>query len=115
MEARGLRNAVVGLVSILVISATIVFAWIYWSNPAVFHYDNLGYVQLLRTACSSQREEQLEGVYRAITQRRDSGKMSDEEWSEINDIIEIARGGKWIEADRQAYRLEQGQLSRRRR
>lgn len=114
METRGLRNSLVGLASLLVISTAVVFAWNYWSKPAVIHYDNLKYVQLLRTACSSQREDQIEGVHRAVTQRRDSGQMSGKEWSEINDIIELARGGNWLDADRQAYRLEQGQLGRRR-
>jgi hypothetical protein len=40
--------------------------------------------------------------------------MSDAEWEEFEKIFAIARQGDWQLADRQAYRLEQGQLNRRR-
>jgi len=89
-------------------------AWQAWNRPAVVQYDNLKYIQLLRTACSSQREDQLEGVHRAVSARRNSGQMSDAEWEEFEKIFAIDRQGDWQLADRQAYRLEQGQLNRRR-
>ena len=101
-----------GSLTALLVAGLIV--WQLWSRPAVVHYDNLKYIQLLRTACSSQRSDQLQGVERAVTERRESGKLSDAEWKEFEKIFALARQGDWQTADQQAYRLEQGQLGRRR-
>jgi hypothetical protein len=90
------------------------YAWQFWARPAVVHHDNLKYIQLLRTACSSQRADQLDGVVRAVTLRRESGNLTDSEWKEFEKIFSIARQGDWQTADEQAYRLEQGQLDRSR-
>jgi hypothetical protein len=91
-----------------------IYIWQWWTRPAVVHYDNLKYIQLLRTACSSQRADQLEGVERAVVMRRESGNMTDAEWKEFEKIFQIARRGDWRTADQQAYRLELGQLNRHR-
>ncbi|MBM3966963.1 MAG: hypothetical protein FJ308_18145 [Planctomycetes bacterium] len=114
MESRRLRNGLLGLAFVALIGFAGVLAWQAWNRPAVVQYDNLKYIQLLRTACSSQREDYLEGVRRAVSERRQSGQMSDAEWEEFEKIFAIARQGDWHSADRQAYRLEQGQLNRRR-
>lgn len=114
MESRRLRNGFLGLAFVVIFGVAGILAWQAWNRPAVVQYDNLKYIQLLRTACSSQREDQLEGVRRAVSERRQSGQMSDAEWEEFEKIFAIARQGDWHSADRQAYRLEQGQLNRRR-
>jgi hypothetical protein len=86
----------------------------YWFQPAVVHYDNLKYIQLLRTACSSQRADQLDGVVKAVSKRYEEGGMSDAEYKEFKKIFDLARKGDWRRADQQAYRLELGQLHRSR-
>jgi len=91
-----------------------VAVWWFWPAPAVVAFDNLKYIQLLRTACSSQRVDYLEGVERAILQRREQGMLSDPEWAEFQKILATARTGNWRQADLDALRLEQAQLSRRR-
>jgi hypothetical protein len=114
LESRRLRNILFGVGSLLLLLVGGSFAWQFWTRPAVVHYDNLKYIQLLRTACSSQRPDQLDGVERAVGQRRESGDLSEAEWKEFEKIFALARQGDWRTADRQAYRLEQGQLSRSR-
>jgi hypothetical protein len=114
LESRRLRNGLFALLLLVLLSVVGILVWQAWNRPAVVQYDNLKYIQLLRTACSSQREDQLEGVRRAVSERRQSGQMSDAEWEEFEKIFALARQGDWHSADRQAYRLEQGQLSRRR-
>lgn len=114
MEPRRLRILLLTLGCGIVLIVATVALWQLWTRPAVVQYDNLKYIQLLRTACSSQRTDQLDGVERAVSQRRESGNMTEAEWKEFEKIFSIARQGDWRTADRQAYRLEQGQLSRSR-
>jgi hypothetical protein len=114
LEPRQLRKFLFGAGSLTVLLVAGLLAWQLWAKPAVVDYDNLKYIQLLRTACSSQRSDQLQGVERAVTQRREAGKLSDAEWKEFEKIFVLARQGDWQTADQQAYRLEQGQLGRRR-
>jgi hypothetical protein len=108
-------NRPITILSLVFLTALVgAVLWWMWSIPAVVHYDNLKYVQLLRTACSSQRMDQIEGVERAIQQRKDSGNMTDREWEEFVKILALARSGQWRNADQATLRLEQAQLNRHR-
>jgi hypothetical protein len=102
----------IGITSIILVVGAVVSQ--YWFQPAVVHYDNLKYIQLLRTACSSQRADQLEGVVTAVSKRHEEGGLSNAEYKEFKKIFDLAREGDWRRADQQAYRLELGQLHRSR-
>lgn len=114
MEPRQLRAALASVSGLAIFLVVGFFICQLWARPTVIQHDNLKYIQLLRTACSSQREDQLEGVARAVAQRREVGDMNESEWKEFEKIFAIARQGDWRTADEQAYRLELGQLGRNR-
>jgi hypothetical protein len=99
---------------LLVMAITALVVWWLWPLPAAIGHDNLRYVQLLRTACSSQREDYLSGVEKALQLRRSEGKIPPEEWNEFEKIVRLARNGDWSSADRAVQRLEAAQLDRRR-
>jgi hypothetical protein len=88
------------------------FVW--FTRPPVVHYDNLQLIQLIRTACSSQRNDYLAGVEKSIQARKDAEHLSDQEWSYLQKILLIAKRGEWQSAEQMAIKLEQAQLNRRR-
>jgi len=96
----------------LALVAAIVFAGC--SRPPAVEFDNLKYIQFLRTAVSSRNLEMLEKVESAIERRHEDEQMSDAELEHFQTIIAVARDGKWADADKQAFAFEEGQLSRSR-
>jgi hypothetical protein len=83
-------------------------------RPPAVEFENLHLVASLRTACSAQKPEWLEGVAKAVEMRHSEGEMSDAEREHFVALIEIARRGEWQEADRQCLAFEKAQLGRTR-
>lgn len=100
--------------------ALILFAFsgytLYWylTRPPVVHYDNLKYIQLIRTACSARNPTHVDGVERALEDRIQQGAMTTTERQAFEQIITDARNGNWQRAERSAMKLEEAQLSRSR-
>ena len=89
-------------------------AWACGCRPPAVEFENLHLVTSLRTACSAQKPEWLEGVAKAVEMRHAEGEMSDAEREHFVALIEIARRGEWQEADRQCLAFEKAQLGRTR-
>jgi hypothetical protein len=85
-----------------------------WMRPPAVSFDNLEYIQLLRTAVSSQRLDYVTKVDEAISGRKSEGKMSDAEWNHFQSIIATAKAGDWSEADKACIKFEYAQLDRKR-
>lgn len=88
-------------------------AW-FWSRPPVVARDNLRYIQLLRTACSSRRADYVEGVEKSLQHQRSQQQISDPEWNHFVRILSDAKAGRWERAERATIALETAQLSRAR-
>ena len=86
----------------------------WWRTPPAVEFDNLKYIQLLRTAVSARNPEWLGKVASAVDQRLASGTMSSSEHAHFASLIAMARGGEWKEADVACFRFEEAQLGRRR-
>lgn len=102
---------VVGLVAAVAVGI-LVYRW--WNRPPALEYDNLRYIQLLATAVSARNPQWLERVDDAVQQRRAEGQMSDAEFDSLQQIIAMAEGGAWEQADRECFDLAAAQLNRRR-
>jgi CRISPR/Cas system-associated exonuclease Cas4 (RecB family) len=95
------------------LAATLWAAW-FWSRPPVVARDNLRYLQLLRTACSSRRTDYVEGVEKSLQHQRSQQQISDSEWNHFVRILADAKAGRWERAERATISLETAQLSRAR-
>lgn len=106
------RNNLWAAVAVLLI----VGLWFYsrWGRPPAVEFDNLRYVQLLRTAVSARNADWLAKVDSAVDQRLASGDMSSTEHAHFRSLIAMAREGAWKEADIACFRFEEAQLGRRR-
>jgi hypothetical protein len=98
--------------AVICIAAVFVCRW--WTYPPAVEFDNLKYVQLLRTAVSARNSEWLAGVERAVRQRHQSGEMSLRELEHFEQLITQAREGDWAGTDRHCVAFEGAQLSRAR-
>lgn len=105
-----------GIKALIVLGAAVVLFWIvqWWQRPATVEFDNLKYIQLLRTAVSSERPEWVTKVKEAVDQRVAEGAMSTRERKEFGRVLDLAETQKWREAHQLCFRLEEAQLSRRR-
>jgi hypothetical protein len=83
-------------------------------RPPAVEFENLHLVASLRTACSAQKTEWLEGVAKAVEARHAAGHMSEIEREHFVELIEIARCGEWEEADQKCLAFEKAQLGRTR-
>lgn len=95
-------------------TATLITGIAYWSRPPVVASENLKFIQLLRTACSSRKPEHVAGVERALRLRRQETQLNDAEWNHFAEILTIAKKGDWERADAACQRFEQSQSGRRR-
>jgi hypothetical protein len=86
----------------------------WWRFPPAVEFDNLKYIQLLRTAVSARNPEWLAKVSSAVDHRLAAGEMSSSEHAHFASLIAMARGGAWKEADVACFRFEEAQLGRRR-
>lgn len=83
-------------------------------RPPAVEFENLHLISSLRTACSAQNEQWLDGVERAVKLRHEEGRMSDAEKVHFEKLIERARGGDWRGAEEQCFAFEKAQLGRTR-
>jgi hypothetical protein len=70
---------------------------------------NVQLLSSLRTAVSAQNHEWLDANEAEIRQRHDAGQMDDEARDELIAIVELAREGKWEEAERRIVDLQRAQ------
>ncbi len=87
----------------------------WWQYPPAVEFDNLKYIQLLRTAVSAERQDWLDKVKAAIDQRLAEGQMSSQERRYFDRIIALAESREWAEANRLCFDFEAAQLDRWRR
>ena len=98
--------------AVLLIAIVWLRAW--WMTPPAVEFDNLRYIQLLRTAVSARNSEWLNKVASAVDQRLAEGAMSRSEHTHFGKLIAQARSGAWEAADKECFRFEEAQLNRRR-
>jgi hypothetical protein len=104
---------VYGLSGVLVL-ATGVWLYHWWHRPPTVEFDNLRYIQLLRTAVSARRADYVQGVERAIRLRVAEHAMSPLEAAHFDSILAKVHSGNWELADRMAFEFEAAQAHRRR-
>ncbi|WP_373652626.1 hypothetical protein [Schlesneria sp. DSM 10557] len=105
-----IRNGAIGLLLV----AGLIWLAQWWRYPPVVATDNLRYIQLLRTAISSERPDWVAKVKEAIDSRYDEGEMSDKERAHFDQIIRMAEAQEWKTAHKVCFQFEESQLSRRR-
>ena len=105
-----IRVAVGGV--LLIIGLVWFIQW--WRYPPAVETENLKYIQLLRTAVSSESPDMLAKVKEAIQHRFDEGEMSKTERDHFDQIIRLAETRDWKTAHETCFRFEESQLSRRR-
>lgn len=66
-------------------------------------------INSLRTAVSSQQIQWVDEAGRQLEEGKAKGTVSDSEYAEFSAIIELAREGKWKEAEAETIRLGQAQ------
>jgi len=86
----------------------------WWQYPPAVEYDNLKYIQLLRTAVSSKRPDWVEKVKGVVHDRFDSGELSGRELGHFDKVISLADAEQWDAAHRLCFHFEEAQLNRRR-
>lgn len=106
------RHVALGAGAALLLVGIWLVSW--WRTPPAVEFDNLKYIQLLRTAVSARNPEWLGKVASAVDQRLASGEMSSSEHAHFASLIGMAQGGAWKEADIACFRFEEAQLGRRR-
>jgi hypothetical protein len=89
------------------------YLWWNWKPPAVAT-NNLKYIQLLRTAVSSESPEMLRGVERAVQKQHERKELTETELEHFRKIIQQADKGHWQSANQMAYQFEQAQSNRAR-
>ncbi len=70
---------------------------------------NLELTVKLRTAVSAQNEEWLAMNESLVEEQRRAGAMSDEEYEAFQEIIALARDGRWEDAETRCVRLQAAQ------
>lgn len=98
----------------LVLGLCLWWGYRWWNYPPVVEYDNLKYIQLLRTAVSSQRPDWVAKVTEAIELRCRAAEMSPAERAHFDRVLAQANAGQWEAAHRLCWQFEEAQLSRRR-
>jgi hypothetical protein len=83
-------------------------------RPPAVAVNNLKYIQLLRTACSSRRPEYVDGVERALQKQKDEQRLSENEWDHFTRILADAKAGRWEIAEKAVVKLELAQINRKR-
>ena len=70
---------------------------------------NMELITSLRTALSARNTEWLQANDALVEQRRSSGQMRDDEYEAFKDIIQQAREGQWVEAERASIEFQRAQ------
>lgn len=100
--------------AVVVVGGVVYWLMAWWSYPPAVEFDNLKYIQLLRTAVSSERSDWLDKVKAAVVLRVTEGKMSEREFSHFDRIIKLAESRNWKSANEACFHFEEAQLNRRR-
>lgn len=120
MNTTGLLDSLreISLVAKALVVLTIVLGlyWIvqWWQYPPAVEFDNLKYIQLLRTAVSSKRSDWVEKVEGVVHHRFDSGQLTERERVYFDKVIALADAKQWDAANRACFQFEEAQLNRRR-
>ncbi len=112
MDDRSKKLAIGAGAVLLIVLLIVVLQW--WKKPPVVAFDNLKYIQLLRTAVSSRSDDYLNRVQATVQKRREASQITGTEFHHFENIIRLARQGSWDQADRMAFDFEAAQLSRSR-
>jgi hypothetical protein len=101
---------------LLVLCLGLVGYWFvsWWRYPPAVQYDNLRYIQLLRTAVSSERPDWVAKVKEAVELRVNEGAMTEPERLHFLRVIELAETKQWKAAHEVCFQFEEAQLDRRR-
>ena len=75
-------------------------------------FENLRFSAALLTAASSRSVEKLDRVATAINDEFRSGRLSDQEHSAYDAIIDTMRSGHWNDAEEACRRFRKAQLGR---
>lgn len=86
----------------------------YWLQPPVVPIANIKYIQLLRTAVSSQNIDYVKKVDGAVDSLKEKGELGEPEWSYFKKIIAKALAGDWQAADKACLQWEKAQSDRTR-
>ena len=78
------------------------------SQPQVSH-DNWELLSSLRTACSAQNAEWLAQNEAEILRRQQAGTLSAEELAEFQEILRLARDGRWEKAEARVLKWQRAQ------
>ena len=70
---------------------------------------NQSLIDALRTATSARMEPWVDECAKSLAERKQQGTISVDESKPLEQIIELARAGKWKEAEAEAKRLGQAQ------
>jgi len=71
--------------------------------------ENRHLISSLRTALSAENSTWLTENEQIVEQRREHGKMTQEEYETFREIIDRAKAGAWDEAEQQAIRFQEAQ------
>jgi hypothetical protein len=79
------------------------------SRPPRFSPENQRVLESLRTAISARKPDWLGSNLNRITELHRQGKLSDEQFQVLRQVVETARAGDWKSAEQQIFHLEKGQ------
>lgn len=83
-------------------------------RPPAVEQSNLPLIVSLRTALSARNAEWLQGVERAVGERRAARQMSEVTAEHFEQLIQSARDGHWEAAERACLDFEKAQVNRQR-
>ena len=70
---------------------------------------NMELISSLRTALSARNEEWLKVNADIVEERHASGEMRDDEYAAFKGIIDQARAGQWVEAEKATLKFQRAQ------
>ncbi len=77
------------------------------SAPTEAERDNRRLVDALLTAITMKNAEWLDEASQLTDERHRDGHLTDDEFDELNAVIETAKSGKWSDAEKQGYEFRQ--------
>ena len=100
------------LLCILTFGAWQLYAW--WNTPPVVQLQNLRFIQLLHTACSSRNANYVLGVERTLQDAYEKKQVSEPEYRWFTQLIAIAKTNEWQKAEKRTSEFATAQQSRKR-
>ena len=91
------REHLVGMVLALVLTGCGGYPEV---SPAAFEL-----AKAVNSLCNARNAEQIPAAHAIITEKHTAGEITDEEQEMLNDILDLAAGGQWERAERNARRL----------